>query len=89
MRFPKGESKREVVNRMREAIFKHLDSFPKQTVLFVSHGYAIRSLVYSLSPVQANFFVPNCAVLPFLREGSELRYDGPADPLQLMIPKIS
>jgi broad specificity phosphatase PhoE len=89
MRFPGGESKREVVERIRKSIFHYLDLFSGHTVLFVCHGYAIRSLVFSLSSqVQTNFFVPNCALVPFGLYEGELHYLGPSDPLQLIVPMV-
>jgi broad specificity phosphatase PhoE len=89
MRFPKGESKRELIERLINSIHKFLKEFPNETLLFVCHGYAIRSLVNSVTKnVQANFFVPNCAVVPFEFKDSKIHYVGPDDPLKLIVPKF-
>jgi broad specificity phosphatase PhoE len=87
MRFPEGESRREVLSRIESVLVNYLNKHPGETIAFVSHGYVIRSLVYSLSKIQDGFFVPNCGVVPFAYHEGRLHYTGPETIELLIQPK--
>jgi broad specificity phosphatase PhoE len=87
MRFPNGESRREVLERIEKCLRHFLQKNPQDVMAFVSHGYAIRSLVYHLSSIRENFFVPNCAVVPFSFDGERIRYTGPETTDLLLQPR--
>ena len=90
MKFPGGESRTEVLHRIQQALKKHLLQQPGKTVLFVSHGYAIRTLVYHLTATADNFFVPNCAVVPFAFDGKDgFQYLGALNPEERLHPKVT
>lgn len=88
-RFPEGESRREVLSRVQNCLQNYLQKFKGETLAFVSHGFVIRSLVYHFNPEAVNFFVPNCAVVPFRFENGMIHYRGPKTPDQLLQPRIA
>ncbi len=88
MRFPEGESRREVLDRIQNCLLSFLKRHPNETFAFVSHGYVIRSLVYHLSKIKDGFFVPNCAVVPFAHKDGALHYTGPETTDLLLQPKM-
>ncbi len=87
--YPGGESRKQVRERILSSLKKHLQEQDTQkNLIFVSHGFAIRSLVYHLSTSQIPFFVPNCAVVPFAQKANgEFIYLGPDTPEELLFPK--
>lgn len=90
MRYPGGESRKEVVKRFTDKLNDYLDLFPEHRIAFVSHGFAIRSFVYACGLQAKDFFVPNCAVLPFSRnlKTRTFTYTGLHDPQALLKPSI-
>jgi broad specificity phosphatase PhoE len=90
MRYPGGESRREVVERFLQSIHYHLNHNMERTIAFVSHGFIIRSFIYACSPQSSEFLVPNCSVLPFRRDPSNgiIKYVGPANIDDLVRSKI-
>jgi broad specificity phosphatase PhoE len=89
LRFPGGESRREVINRIQTCLHEILDRHPGDKIAFVTHGYVIRTLVYFLSDIQENFFVPNCALVPFTRTPDrKLIYKGPNTVEELLQPRL-
>lgn len=88
LRFEAGESRREVTTRVLRSISSHLKSFPDQSLVFVSHGFVIRSLIYHSTSIEIPFFVPNCALVPFGWNGEQLIYLGPPKPDELLQPLI-
>lgn len=88
MRFPNGESRREVLTRVQKCLRRYLEAHPNENIAFVSHGYVIRCLVYHLSPISENFFVPNCAVVPFAFHNGEFTYTGPETTDLLLQPRL-
>lgn len=87
--YPGGESRKQVRERIFSSLKKHLQENPEhKNLIFVSHGFAIRSLVYHLSNTHVPFFVPNCAVVPFaLKTNGEFIYLGPQTPEELLHPQ--
>jgi probable phosphoglycerate mutase len=88
LRFHGGESRREVTQRVLSSIEEHLKFYPNESLLFVSHGFVIRSLVYHCTDIQIPFFVPNCALVPFRWRSEQLIYEGPASPEELEKPNF-
>lgn len=90
LRYPGGESRIEVVLRLQESLHYFLDQYPGKKIAFVSHGFAIRSFVYACGLKAKDFFVPNCAILPFQRNLKErsFLYKGLHDPQALLKPSI-
>jgi broad specificity phosphatase PhoE len=88
MRFPQGESRREVIERMKKCLVSYLEKYPNDTLAFVTHGFVIRSLVYHLMRFEKKFFVPNCAILPFAYDEKNLIYQGPDEIEALLQPRI-
>jgi broad specificity phosphatase PhoE len=88
MRFPEGESRREVLTRVQDTLLWYLSKHPNETMAFVTHGYVIRSLVYHVSLIRENFIVPNCAVVPFAFRDDQLIYTGPETTDQLLQPRV-
>jgi broad specificity phosphatase PhoE len=88
MKFPTGESRREVLDRIQKCLLRFLEKHPGENIAFVSHGYVIRSLVYHLSTIKENFFVPNCAVVPFGFKNGKLFYTGPETTDLLLQPRV-
>ncbi len=89
LRFPGGESRREVIERIQNCLHGILDAHPEDRIAMITHGYVIRTLVYFLSDVKDNFFVPNCAVAPFARASNrKLHYTGPRSIEDLAQPRI-
>lgn len=87
LRFPQGESRKEVLLRVQACLHHFLDLYPSEVLAFVAHGYLIRSLVFHSSPIQRDFLVPNCSVVPFIRSSDRsLLYQGPEDPKKLIQP---
>ncbi len=88
-RFPGGESRREVLDRIQNCLRSYLEQHPDETIAFVTHGYVIRTLVYHLSTeVKENFFVPNCAIVPFQFKNGTMTYSGPTTTDLLLQPKV-
>ena len=90
MKYPGGETRHQVVQRFSASLKDHLIKYPDKKMAFVSHGFAIRSFVYACGIKAKDFFVPNCAVLPFRHnphDGS-IQYIGVQDPEQLLKPKV-
>ncbi|MEZ0392621.1 MAG: histidine phosphatase family protein [Pseudobdellovibrionaceae bacterium] len=88
LRFPGGESRGEVLQRIQNCLFKFLRRHPGETLAFVSHGYVIRCLVFHLETMSQDFFVPNCAVVPFAFDGEKLLYKGPDATEDLLQPRL-
>jgi broad specificity phosphatase PhoE len=88
LRFPEGESRREVIERVQSCILHYLDKYPQSTLAFVTHGFVIRSLVIHTANLENHFPVPNCAVVPFQRNGNQILYKGPKSPGELIQPLI-
>ncbi len=88
LRFDGGESRREVTDRVLKSIFSYLNTFSDDNLLFVSHGFVIRSLVYHATDIQIPFFVPNCALVPFGEKEGEIFYLGPQTPEELLRPQV-
>ncbi len=88
MRFPEGESRREVLARIQKILRNYLRQHPNETIAFVTHGYVIRSLVYHVSDIRENFIVPNCAVVPFALRDDQLIYTGPEATDRLLQPRF-
>jgi len=88
LRFEGGESRREVHTRIDRILHHYLDLYPNDRLAFVSHGFAIQSLIYNVSDQnQAQFFVPNCAIAPFQRSPQKkIHYIGPRTPEELLCP---
>lgn len=87
LRFPGGESRREVLQRSQECLHHFLDLYPTDTLAFVAHGFLIRALVFENTEVRRDFFVPNCSLVPFTRSPDRrLIYRGPEDPNALVQP---
>ena len=87
LRFPQGESRKEVVQRAQNCLHHFLDLYPQDTLAFVAHGFLIRSLVFEKGTVQHDFSIPNCSVVPFVRNHDRvLLYHGPEDPKNLIQP---
>ncbi len=85
LRFPQGESRKEVLVRVQNCIHYFLDLYPSDVLAFVAHGYLIRSLVFHCSKIQRDFLVPNCSVVPFIRTSDRgFCYQGPEDPIHLI-----
>lgn len=64
LRFPEGESKREMLARILECFRTHLTQHPEKTLAFVSHGLVMRSLTHYLRPgLEDTHFIANCGVL--------------------------
>ncbi len=76
LRFKTGESRREVLTRVLASVGDFLNNYPNETLVFVSHGFVIRSLVYLTSQIETPFFVPNCALVPFQWNQQNLVYTG-------------
>ena len=90
LRFPKGESRKEVAKRAEDCLHYFLDLYPADTLAFVAHGYLIRSLIFEKTDLQREFSIPNCAVVPFARTPDRsLIYHGPDDPANLIQPPPS
>lgn len=89
LRFPQGESRREVLSRVKNCLLHFLNKYPGETLAFVTHGFVIRTLVQHLNPGLQQFPVPNCAVVPFAFRHNELIYKGPANPGELLQPRIA
>lgn len=90
-RFPAGESKWELVNRMKESVLDWVGKYPSETIAFFSHGMAIRSLVHSVRPdLPRPLWLANCAVVPMYVDVAlgKFEYRGPDDPTQLEFPQI-
>lgn len=88
LRFPEGESRREVITRVKNCLLHFLRKYPGERLAFVTHGYVIRTLVYHLTPMESSFLVPNCAVVPFSLANGNIIYRGPETPEQLIQPRI-
>lgn len=88
IRFPKGESRREVIERVKNCLFYYLEKYPNQKLAFVSHGYVIRTLLYHCSPQHPPVLIPNCAVLPFSYQGGKIFYKGSDRPELLLKPNL-
>ncbi len=89
LRFPNGESRREVIARIQACLHEILDHHPQDTIAFVTHGFVIRTLVNFLGGTKENFFVPNCAVVPFARSpDGKFIYRGPPTIDQLLQPSL-
>lgn len=88
LRFEGGESRREVTERVLKSILSSLNQFVDENLLFVSHGFVIRSLVYHSTDIQVPFFVPNCALVPFGEKNGEIHYLGPRTPEELTRPIV-
>lgn len=86
--YPNGESRKQVRERVTSSIFDKLEAHPRRHLVFVSHGFAIRSVVYHTSNIQVPFFVPNCALVPFAYDNKQIRYIGADSPEQLLYPKF-
>lgn len=85
LRFPSGESRKEVLHRIQVCLHRFLDLYPSDILAFVAHGYLIRSLVFNKSKIQRDFLVPNCSVVPFIRSSDRtFLYHGPDDPKDLV-----
>lgn len=67
-RFPNGESKREMLERLKDGILTHIEAHPGKIIAFISHGLAMRTLVHDLNPdlVQTQV-IDNCGVLKLER----------------------
>ncbi len=84
LKFSNGESRRDVINRISPAITQYLEQYPNDLIAFVSHGFAIRSLIYESTQVHGDFFVKNCTIVPFeLNKDRKIHYAGPKDPHEL------
>ncbi len=88
MRFPNGESRLEVIQRVEKCLRFYLNQFPNEKIAFVTHGYVIRSMVYHFSAIQGPFFVPNCAIVPFRFQNQKIIYSGPETTDLLMQPRL-
>jgi len=88
LRFPEGESRREVLKRVTGCLTHYLKTHPGETIAFVSHGFVIRTLIFHLAKVEQHFYVPNCAIVPFAFKNGEIIYKGPRAPEQLIQPRI-
>jgi broad specificity phosphatase PhoE len=88
MRFPEGESRSELVGRVKACLLKYLEAHPKERIAFVTHGFVIRSMVYHTTQIEKDFFVPNCAVAPFNYSQGQINYLGPETPNLLLHPHI-
>lgn len=88
LRFPGGESRREVLARVQSCLIHFLNKYPHDRLAFVSHGYVIRTLVFHTSSLSENFFVPNCAIVPFSLVDNRITYKGPETTEQLIQPRI-
>ncbi len=88
--YPGGESRKQVIHRFQESLHYYLDQHQGKKIAFVSHGFAIRSFVYACGLQVKDFFVPNCALLPFQRNLKERTfvYKGLHDPQALLKPSI-
>jgi broad specificity phosphatase PhoE len=88
LRFPGGESRKEVLARVQSCLLQNLLAHPQETIAFVCHGYVIRSLVYSFTEIHENWFVPNCAVIPFEFAAGQISYVGPHSIDELLQPHV-
>jgi probable phosphoglycerate mutase len=67
-RFPSGESKRELLQRMKAGLQAHLNENPDKTLAFISHGLAMRTLIHHLNPERQEIqMIDNCGVLKLER----------------------
>lgn len=86
MSYPGGETRQQVQDRFIECINHHLKRSPHQTTAFVSHGFIIRSFIYYCGLQAPDFFIPNCALVPFRfdAEKNHFFYIGPQNPEELI-----
>ncbi len=77
---PNGESVEEVTNRMREAFFEIVKNENGKNIVIVSHGAALRALMYSLfgERYQKAFsgrpIVANASISLYITEDDEIKY---------------
>ncbi len=88
LRFPGGESRREVIQRVSDCLLSFLHQHSGETLAFVTHGFVIRSMIFHHSQLQNHFIVPNCAVVPFSLQDGKILYKGPEQPDQLLYPRM-
>lgn len=67
-RFPGGESKREMLTRLKDGIHTHLLTHAGKRLVFISHGLAMRTLIHDLQPGLAQTqIIDNCGVVKLER----------------------
>jgi len=72
LKFPGGESKREMLLRLLTGLHKYLDTHSGLRLGFVSHGLALRTLCHYLHPeLTETHFISNCGALKFERNQSD------------------
>lgn len=80
--FPGGETKLEVIERIKNFLLKTISEEQKNNLLFISHGLASRLFVHSLkSELKTPYYVPNCALIEFQFNPSLKKFEhiGPED----------
>jgi broad specificity phosphatase PhoE len=71
-KFPGGESRIEMLDRLQSSLHQQLDQNQGRLVVFFSHGLAMRSLAFLLQDqLPQDFFVENCGVLKLKRTSNK------------------
>lgn len=88
LRFPQGESRREVLSRVKNCLTFYLEKYKGESIAFVTHGYVIRTFISHLTSFESPLLIPNCAFIPFAFENSKMIYKGPQTSDLLVHPRI-
>lgn len=68
LRFPNGESKTEMLERLTQCLHHYLDLYPQDQLAFVSHGLLMRTFTHLLVPdLKETHLIANCGVLKIKR----------------------
>jgi probable phosphoglycerate mutase len=91
LKFPKGETRGELLKRTQKTLVQHLLKSNNETVGFVAHGLLIRTFTHFVAPeLQTSFRMPNTGFLPFAFDASEkFIYLGPKDINDVIVPMKS